>query len=186
MPQWVNYITTYQQSFRVAVRDAMLTTFSLLRYVPQHIIEHNEISHVICPQRFKCTLCDFKAPTMQQLQLHMFKTHNWLHPSQYYIDADCTMCSICMMQFHTRVRLIEHLRYKGRRRHCLDNIYIYIYIVRECLQSQDEHDIIARDAEKPRALARSGYRRTKAQAPAYRICGPLRPDLVSARPKVQQ
>ena len=166
------YINTYYKLFRVAVRDAMLTPFSLLMYVPQHIIERNEISHVICPQSFKCTLCDFKAPTMQQLQLHMFQPHIWLHTSQYYIDADCSICPICMMQFHTRVRLIEHHRYKGKKRQCLANVYI----VKDPINPETVRDIITRDAEQSRALSRAGYRRTKAQAPAYRVCGPLRPN----------
>ena len=182
MSQWANYITQYPKAFRASVRDMMLTPCSLLHYVPDHIVYKNEVSNAICPQPFACTICIYKAPTMQQLNLHMFKSHKWIHPSQYVVDADCIICPICMTQFHTRVLLIEHVRYKGRRRHCLYNICI----VRECLQSQDVHDIIARDAEKSRALSRSGYRRTKAQAPAYRICGPLRPDLVLARPKVQK
>ena len=103
----------------------------------------------------------------------MFKIHDWLHPSQYVVHADCTICPICMTLFHNRVRLIEHLGYKGRRRHCLDDLYI----VREPSQPDTVHQIIARDAEQSRALARSGFRRTKAQAPAYKVCGPLRPDL---------
>ena len=114
---------------------------------------------------------------MQHLQLHLFKAHGWLHPSQYYIDADCTICPICMMQFHTRVRLIEHLRYKGKKRQCLDNMYI----VKDVINSDIVLDIIARDAECSRALSRAGHRRTKAQAPAFRVVGPLRRTVLVAR-----
>ena len=154
----------------------MLTPFSLLRYVPQHIIEHHETTSVICPRPFSCTLCTYKAPTMQQLQLHMFKAHGWFHLSQDYIDADCTRCPICMMQFHIRVRLIEHLRYKGKKRQCLNNVYI----VKDVIKSDVFLEILARDAEHSRALSRAGYRRTKAQAPAYRVSGPLRPSMTVA------
>ena len=177
MPQWANYIRTYHKTFRVSVRDIMLTPFSLLRYVPQHIIEYHETTSVICPHPFSCTLCTYKAPTMQQLQLHMFKAHGRLHPSQYYVDADCTICPICMMQFHTLVRLIEHLRYNGKKRRCLDNVYI----VKDVIKSDVVLEIVARDAECSRAWSRAGFRRTKAQAPAYRVTGPLRPSLTMAQ-----
>ena len=177
MSQWANYIIQYPKTFRASVRDMMLTPYSLLHYVLSHIIYSNEVSTVISPQPFSCTLWEYQSPTMQQLNLHMFKSHKWIHPSQYVVDADSTICPICLMQFHTRVRFIEHLRYTGQKRRCLENVYI----VKDVINSDVVSEILARDAALSQTLSRSGFRGTKAQAPAYRVSGPLRPSMTLAR-----
>ena len=125
MSQWVNYMKKYTKPCREAVRQTMLSPYAVLRYVPQQIVQNSETISVPHPTPYTCALCTFSAPTRQQLHLHCFKAHGWLHPSQYCINSECTVCPICMTQFHTRAHLIEHLRYKGKMRACLENIFIY-------------------------------------------------------------
>ena len=82
-----------------------------------------------------------------------------------------------MIQFHTCAGLIEHLRYKGKKRTCLENVYI----VMSAYSHEQTVETISSDALLAKNLNRAGYRRTKAQAPAYRVAGPLRRDRVNTK-----
>ena len=119
---------------------------------------------------FKCSVCLYSTSTKQQLQLHMFKAHACIHPLQMYITPHEWICPICMTQFHTRVRLLEHLRYKGKFRSCGDNICL----IRDSFPCKLAHEYVQHDREQTRALTKSGFRRAKAKLLAFRVPGPLR------------
>ena len=168
--QWAYYIRKYSQQFLTTAPMTYMMPYTVLRYVPQHMIEA-KVNTKIVSSSFKCNLCPFASASKQQLHLHMFKTHASVHPLQMYITQHESICPICLVQFHTRIRLLENLRYKGKLRSCGDNIYL----IRDsfCLSLAQEY--MQHDREHVRALSKSGYRRTKAKLPAFRVPGPLRP-----------
>ena len=49
-----------------------------------------------------------------------------------------------------------------------------VFIVLDTQTLEETQSVISETALAAKALATAGYRRTKAQAPAFRICGPLR------------
>eukprot|EP00973_Karenia_brevis_P029469 4064944-Karenia_brevis.AAC.1 len=51
------------------------------------------------------------------MRLHMTKAHMWLHPAHMHVSG--LHCPVCMVYFHSRARVLEHLMYKGKKRHCL-------------------------------------------------------------------
>ena len=112
-------------------------------------------------------MCSKVCKSPQQLQLHHLRVHNQVHP--LHMAVHDTFCLICLTQFHSRHRLLEHSKYKGKTRHC-----IAILLERGPIIS--EAQARARDtaaATSARVLAHSGFRRSYAAKPAHRIPGPL-------------
>ena len=107
--RWADYIRQYPQQFITAARTVYMMPFTVLRYVPQHINDKKVDTNMVSTS-FKCSSCLFTTSPKQQLQLHMFKAHACIHPLQMYITPHETIYPICLTQFHTRVRLLEHLR----------------------------------------------------------------------------
>ena len=82
-----------------------------------------------------------------------------------------TYCPICLTQLHTRHRLLEHIKYKGKKRHCATILLSQPFIISETEARQLDLEA----ANSARQLAHSGLRRSYAAKPAHRIPGPLLP-----------
>ena len=122
--------------------------------------ENTPFACVDCPRHFK---------SFQQLQLHRWSKHNAVHP--LHMAVKYTHCPICLIQFHTRHRLIEHIRYKGKRRHCTAILSVSPPLISEA----EARKLDADAAISARQLAHSGLRRTHAAKPAHREPGPRLP-----------
>eukprot|EP00973_Karenia_brevis_P072771 10106831-Karenia_brevis.AAC.1 len=60
---------------------------------------------------FPCSSCGHIFQSSQSLALHRFKAHNSKRRMRLYIDS--TSCPICLKQFWTRTRVINHLEEKS-------------------------------------------------------------------------
>ena len=114
-----------------------------------------------------CGLCQYFTYSWQQLQLHMFSKHGWLHPADMLTHE--TPCSICLTQFHTRSRLLEHLKYKGKKYRC----FLTLCSAGPSISEQCARDLNKMEAVPNKALSHKGLRRSYAAKPAHRTPGPL-------------
>jgi len=120
---------------------------------PRHLIPMN------------CYLCDKVFPSFQQLSLHQFKAHGIKNLVRRYVDG--VHCTVCLLYFHTRERLINHI--SRRSKVCKAVILSSPPII-------DEQQSLALDeAEKSdnRKLYSTGMRRHTAKSPAFRLPGPI-------------
>ena len=63
-----------------------------------------------------CHLCPSQFCTLQKYSLHMFKAHGIKNVWRTYI-ADCPEtihCVVCLKQYWTRERLLNHVRYRSK------------------------------------------------------------------------
>ena len=117
-----------------------------------------------------CDSCDAVFQSSQQLMLHKFKKHGVKHPIRRYVDS--THCIICMKEFWSRERIMNHLKYKSavcRLQLCTSP---------PCLS--EEQAQVLDDAEKQSNISNSrlGRRRHHAVLPCVQLYGPLVPSLI--------
>ena len=74
-----------------------------------------------------------------------------------------------MTQFHTRHRILEHIQFEGKKKHCIAILLSQGPIITEA----EARDLDCDAAKSARQLAHSGLRRSYAAKPAHRIPGPL-------------
>ena len=117
---------------------------------------------------FPCPHCPKVYSVKRRLTGHISRAHPQPHISRSYADS-CGTCRICLQNFHTRPRLIHHLRQSSKS--CMHN-YIVLYQphstdVRDSLDAQDRVNI--------QLLQKAGFSKLHACKPACRLPGPLRP-----------
>lgn len=114
-----------------------------------------------------CDLCGTWFSSLQQLRLHEFKAHSRRNHLRLHICT--THCSVCLKEFHTRERVLNHVKYRSAV--CRANL-----ILRGPLLAEAEAAAID-EAEKKsnRELACAGKRRHHACLPALQLQGPLAP-----------
>eukprot|EP00973_Karenia_brevis_P007574 1026252-Karenia_brevis.AAC.1 len=114
-----------------------------------------------------CDLCNKDFKSKQACNMHKSRVHGWIHPAQFYIQG--SQCPVCLLEFTTRGRLLQHVMYKGFRCNCLANLYL-----RGPVLTHEEVKLAMQDVAKTsRANTKAGYRRTRVCAPATRAEGPL-------------
>ncbi len=86
---------------------------------------------------------------------------------------DTTFCPICLVQFHTRVRCVNHVRFRSQI--CRINLALKGPIICEV----EANKLDECDRELNRDLARNGKKSCHASSPAVRLPGPLEALLVS-------
>ena len=59
-----------------------------------------------------CEVCGKVQRSQQTLELNMLRQHKARQALVQYID--CTICPRCRIQFHTRIRLLDHMCEKGQ------------------------------------------------------------------------
>eukprot|EP00973_Karenia_brevis_P016097 2201074-Karenia_brevis.AAC.1 len=99
----------------------------------------------------------------------MTRAHAWLHPAHYHAPSSVCMC--CLLDFHTRNRLLQHLMYKSSV--CLHNLLLRGPLLTEL----EVRTLNAAHLQDEADLRRAGFRRSKAKAPVVRLEGPLLPVL---------
>ena len=62
---------------------------------------------------FPCYVCGTDFLTKRALQTHTSKAHGYTNPLRMRMRT--SKCECCKWEFHTRLRLLEHLRKNGNR-----------------------------------------------------------------------
>ena len=119
-----------------------------------------------------CQCCSMVFGTLQQLNLHMFKVHHVRNPFRCYISL--THCTVCLKEFHTRERAVNHVRYRSAV--CRANLLLRGPSLTEGEASALEET----EKSQNRDLARAGKRRHHAGNPAIQLQGPLLPIVLSS------
>ena len=119
-----------------------------------------------------CDLCSVAFGSRQQLALHSYKKHGVKNDVRRLVDT--THCPVCMLQFWTRERVINHLRYRSTL--CRDHLSLFPKFSVEYAEELDK-------AEKSNhaSLAAGGKRRHSSTRPCCRLPGPLVPIIVVHR-----
>ena len=125
----------------------------------------------------ECEMCGNAFRTKQALAVHRFKTHGSKSIERQYLPG--TQCPICLVEFWTRERVINHVRYRSKV--CRENLLVRLP---ELSQQQADH-LDEFEQETFRKMQACGNRRHKAIEPCIQASGPLLlivldPDRVSA------
>ena len=119
---------------------------------------------------FKCGTCSRNFESLQLLTLHDFHVHGNKHIINQIVST--TFCEICLVQLHTRERLLNHVKgHKGRPNICRRN-----YLDMQPIYTKEELKII--DAELAPSYKRMhaiAVRRHKAEIPCFSLQGPFLP-----------
>ena len=115
---------------------------------------------------FECSACSRRFDTRQKYSVHLFKVHHIKSIERKYVNT--THCPICMIEFWTRERILNHLRYKSQV--CRQNL-----LLRGPLLSDCEADSLDRDelVDSIRPLSVQLLRRHHTLKPCFRLPGPL-------------
>ena len=122
-------------------------------------------------QSHSCVACSESFDSFQKMSLHAFKAHAIKSVWRLYV-GESSVCEVCMHQFHTRDRLLNHIRYRSKV--CKHNMHIRGPICNEEQSKALDSAAAAANA----ALYSQGLRSHSAREPAYRIAGPLLPVLL--------
>ena len=114
-----------------------------------------------------CQICGLGFGSLQQLNLHMFKAHDVRNPLRVYVST--THCCVCLKEFHTRERALNHVRYRSAT--CQSNL-----LLRGPIITADEATMLEEsERAQNRGLSNAGRRRHHASMPAVQLHGPLLP-----------
>ena len=114
----------------------------------------------------QCDKCPLKFSSEQSIALHRFKTHGVKNQMRQYIAS--TFCPICLRQFWTRERAVNHIRYRSKV--CKGNLLL----LGPCLTVDEADQLDIDEIGAHITLQRSGRRRHHAALPVTRLQGPLR------------
>ena len=165
LDDWVKHIRASPGQFKELVNQFARTKFANLHEGAEAIQKEPT------PQSdnsFDCSICSTSFPTFQQYSLHMFKRHQCKNIWRLYVGTS-TACAICLRQFWSRERLLNHIRYRSQLCKCN-------YRLRAPVISETEAVVIDSQLASDHArLARNGRRRHFADEPVIRLAGPLLP-----------
>jgi len=112
-----------------------------------------------------CPQCG-KMFSLRQLPGHMHRVHSYIHPARTFAAED-GICRACLQVFHTRPRLIHHLR--GSSPKC--------FVVYQAFFDTLPHHLIKQLDEQDRCHAarckKLGISKLHASRPAFRLHGPI-------------
>jgi hypothetical protein len=164
LPQWMDLIAINPKLFIKNVRNYSLTPLANIFYNVVSPLKGPKLNNNIL-----CHYCDVYFPSNQQHALHMFKAHRIKNPIRLYISTN--HCTVCLKMFHTRERVLNHLRYRSHI--CRSNL-----LLKDPVLSVEEADILDTEvAESNRKLQATGKRRHTKCYPCYQISGPIIPPL---------
>ena len=155
------------KSFTKVVKKHMRSPFSSLE-TTDHPISHNPN---VCT--YPCSLCTKTFNTYQKYALHMFKTHGIKNSIRLHYGD--TFCPICMMQFHSRVRLHNHVQYRSKI------CRMQLLLMGPVISTEEADSLDAIQRLESASLARKGIRSHKAILYTFRLPGPL-PYVIVDRP----
>ena len=164
--EWCDYIKVH---FKSVKRDAKM--FAKLHIAKLHESRASAAAHECAPGEFACEMCQCNFNSFQKLSLHRFKKHNAKNVWRLYA-AHHTHCRVCLQQFWSRERLLNHLRYRSKI--CKYNVQLRGPMCNEATACEIDLSLLEANA----ALQRKGKRRHCTVEPAIRLVGPLLPILL--------
>ena len=115
----------------------------------------------------ECQLCGEIKMSYQAYSVHMSRCHTVKSKYRMYVDGH--VCKVCLVNFGTRERCINHVRYRSK-------VCKFNYLLRGPVMSEIDASLMdALDHEDNRKLYATGKRRHQALCPCVRAHGPLRP-----------
>ena len=114
----------------------------------------------------QCDKCDLKFSSEQSLALHRFKVHGCKNHMRQYVSD--TSCPVCLRQFWTRERVVNHIRYRSQV--CRTNLLL----LGPCLSVEEADHLDEVESGANKSLQHKGQRRHHASIPVVRLQGPLR------------
>ena len=117
---------------------------------------------------FECDLCEYSCSTFQRLSLHKFKRHGIKNIWRLYVGS-FTHCNVCLKQFWTRERLLNHVRYRSKI--CKHNLQLRGPVC----DIETAEALDSADAETNADLYRKGLRRHNVDDPVVQLSGPVLP-----------
>ena len=115
-----------------------------------------------------CQFCSFPFKSKQGLAVHQYHKHGIKSIMRMFVGLH-SHCLCCLLEFHTRERLVRHLSDKSKfcKQYMLDSITPL------SVEVADEYDR-ACNASELRLNVKLGYCRSFTKnKPAYRLVGPL-------------
>ena len=164
--EWGEYVATRGKYFRGQVKK-----YAKLRYANTYC---PLLPDAFVPLSTLCCSvegCPFTAGTKQQLAVHMFKIHNMKSVWKIYV-GDLFVCPICLKYFHTRERVLNHVRYRSEV--CRHNL-----VLRDVKWTEQQvMDFDTCDSVGHKEAQATGKRRHRVEAPVVQLEGPLQPILL--------
>ena len=159
LPDWCSFAQCHYRAARRAVLHACrdVKTGNASAWT-------KNLSHAQLDSKWDCELCDRSFPSKQRLGSHMANDHLCFRASRSYIDT--THCPACMLEFHTRDRLIRHLEDKSPR--C--RAFVLANLPR--LEPAIVAGLDAAATESARSTPMRGRSRVWAEKPCFRLAGP--------------
>ena len=119
-------------------------------------------------QDFQCYICNKQFYSLQSFSLHQFKAHGIRNLCRQYVAG--SVCPLCLVNFHTRERLLNHVRYRS--------IICRKYVMKgpPPLSMEEADQLDADDRLKMRQLRSAGNRKhsaTRDDGVCHRAHGPL-------------
>ena len=117
-----------------------------------------------------CFECNASFETFQKLCLHQFKKHGFKNIWKTYIGS-FTYCTVCLKQFWSRERLLNHIRYRSKI--CKHNLQMRGPIC----DNKFVNELDEADAETHVSNQFHGLRRHEVRDPVVQLQGPVQPIL---------
>ena len=128
--------------------------------------DKQEVSLQSQTQVHACSICGKNFPSNQQLSLHLFKSHGVKNVCRKYVWD--THCPVCMTDFRSRERVINHVRYRSKI--CRD----YLFAGPPALSDEQAEELDVTESQRNREMyVRNQRRHCTDDRPAFRIPGPL-------------
>ena len=115
-----------------------------------------------------CELCSRECKSQHDLALHLFNDHKVKSSICNYVGNE-TICAGCLQQYHSRTRLLGHLRDRSERCRVFYKLYSQFLTDDQIRPFEDEDALLAREFFK------QGKSRYLAECPPVNAMGPLHP-----------
>ncbi len=102
--------------------------------------------------------------------MHRSRVHDYIDPIHTYIDT--YHCVTCVMYFHSRPRLFNHLNHRS---HICS---LSVLLGGPLISAEDAREIVVALREDNRALYARGLRPYSAIKPVFRLSGPPPPPII--------
>ena len=120
-------------------------------------------------QPIVCPVCSSTSKSLQAHSVHLARKHNIKSSLRRYVDSP--VCNVCMVDFVSRERCLNHVRYRSKV--CKINALLR----GPCISQVEATALDEQEAEANRKLYAGGKRRHHVSAPCFRVQGPLLPIL---------
>ena len=124
------------------------------------------VAQTLAAETWICDQCNKSFASRRALATHAGRAHGYRRLVKYY--AVDNVCNACAKIYHTRKRLIEHLR----------DATACLHVLQACFPPLSDEQVIAMDAQDHATtldLRAQGWGASKSLIPMRKICGPLLP-----------